>query len=1246
MARRPQRKTTARDETRRAWHSLAAAQVLEALRADRERGLSSVEASARLEKFGRNRLPSPKRRGPWLRFLAQFHNILIYVLLVSALGALATGDRLDAAVIFGVVFINACIGFVQEGKAESALHAIANMLSLSASVLRDGKRCAIPAEELAPGDIVFLQSGDKVPADLRLLDVKNLRIDESALTGESQAAEKSLALAAANAVPGDRPCMAFSGTLVVYGQAEGVVAETGERTELGRISALLNQVDALDTPLQRQLGQFANWLTAGILLLSAATFAFGVYFRHYEMAEMFMAVVGIAVAAIPEGLPAVVTITLAVGVQRMARRNAIVRNLPAVETLGSVTVICSDKTGTLTRNEMTVRSVATPAADFTVEGAGYQFQGSFRLDGWPVAVDEHPLLLELARAGVLCNDAELVRKKNAVELHGDPTEGALLGLGVRAGLDIDTLRKDFLRLDSIPFESERRFMATLNRDGQGAGQIYLKGAPEAVLAMCSGQREGEGAVALQHEHWQSRVQAMAEQGQRVLALAVKAVPAGRDKLVDHPSMAEGFTLLGLCGLIDPPREEAVESVALCHAAGIRVKMITGDHGVTASAIGEQLAIGEGKVAMLGTEVEALSERALAGAARDIDVFARASPEHKLRLVEALQAKGQIVAMTGDGVNDAPALKRADVGVAMGKKGTEAAKEAAVMVLADDNFATIVHAVEEGRTIHDNLKKAIVYILPTSLGQAGAIMVGILLGLTLPITPLQILWVNMVTAISLSLSLSFEPPEPGVMQRPPRDPKDALLSGFFLWRIVFVSLLLVGGLLGLFLYEQHLGADIATARTAAVNALVVGEIFYLFNSRFIHASALSGRAFFGNRYVWLAIGVMALLQLAFTYAPPMQALFATTAIDAEAWRRIAAFGLLLFLVVELEKGVARVWLAWSKKSHAQGRPEAVAPPPKIERAALARYAWLSIAAAVATIGLKTWAWWLTGSVGLLSDAMESLVNLVAAIMALAMLTLAAQPPDDEHHYGHGKAEYFSSGLEGALILIAAFGIGMAAYDRLLHPQALEALGLGLGISVLAALVNLVVALVLLNVGRRHGSIVLEADAKHLLTDVWTSAGVLLALGAVALTGWQSLDPIIAFGVALNIVWSGFVLMRRSAAGLLDATLPEAENVRIDDILDRYRREGIEFHDLRTRQSGADRFMTVHVLVPGEMTVKAGHDLLDRIEADIREAVGEIVVVTHLEPLEDPASFTHGESDHAPHLGRESLSPAPPPRNHRH
>lgn len=1244
MAKQSKHPALIKEQAKDRWHSFSAELALANLEGNRENGLTTQEARRRLVAYGQNLLPQAKRTSPWRLFIGQFNNVLIYVLLGAAVGAMLTGDHVDAAVIFGVVLINAIIGFIQEGKAESALNAIRNMLSLSATVLRDGKRITIPAEEVVPGDIVFLQSGDKVPADLRLLAVKSLRIDESALTGESEPVEKSLEPVVGDAVPGDRLCMAFSGTLVVYGQAEGVVSATGTNTELGNISALLNQVDQLDTPLQRQLTQFANWLTVAILLLAAASFAFGVYVRGYSMEEMFMAMVSIAVAAIPEGLPAIVTITLAVGVQRMARRNAIVRNLPAVETLGSVSVICSDKTGTLTRNEMTVHAVATAGMDISVDGVGYAGNGTFKLDGKIANAAEYPLLLELARACVLCNDAELTRQNGDVVLHGDPTEGALLALGTKAGLSIGRVRTDFSRIDAIPFESAHRYMATLNQAAQGHGLIHLKGAPEAVLTMCSRQREEGGDMPLELDYWQSKIKAMAEKGQRVLALAIKSAPAGL-KHIGFSSIGEDFVLLGLCGIIDPPRVEAIRAIAECHQAGIRVKMITGDHGVTANAIAGQLDIGKGSSPLLGVDIEKLSDRALAWAARKTDVFARSSPEHKLRLVEALQSKGGIVAMTGDGVNDAPALKRADVGVAMGKKGTEAAKESAVMVLADDNFATIVHAVEEGRTIYDNLKKAIMFILPTSFGQAGAIMIGILLDLPLPITPVQILWVNMVTAITLSLSLSFEPPEDEVMKRPPRDPKEALMSGFFVWRILFVSLLLVGGLLGLFLFEQYLGSSVATARTAAVNALVFGEIVYLFNSRFIHASSLSSRSLFGNRYVWIAIGILVLLQGAFTYAPQVQALFGTTFIGLETWERIAAFGLLLFLVVELEKGIVRGVIAWQKKSQAKRQDASVKIPEKINRSSLTRYAWLSIAAAIVTISLKTWAWWLTGSVGLLSDAMESIVNLVAAIMALAMLTLAAQPPDDQHHYGHGKAEYFSSGLEGALILIAAIGIGIAAYDRLLHPQALQSLGLGLGISTVAALINGAVAMVLLKAGRKYGSITLEADAKHLLTDVWTSGGVLLALAAVTVTGWQQLDPIIGFGVALNIIWSGFMLVSRSTDGLLDCTLPEEENARIDDILDNYRQQGIDFHDLRTRQAGSGRFMTVHVLVPGNLTVKAGHDLLDRIEHDIRLAVGDIVVNTHLEPLEDPASFIHGENGDEPHPGRESLTAATPVRKNR-
>ncbi|HWP01537.1 MAG TPA: HAD-IC family P-type ATPase [Methylococcus sp.] len=883
------------------WHHLSSGEVLEILASDPRLGLTEAEAVDRLRRFGPNELPKPRRPSAWLRFLLQFHNVLIYVLLASASVTALLGDWVDTAVIVGVVVINALIGFIQEDKAEAALEAIRDMLSLSAVVLRDGRRQTIAAERLVPGDIVLLQSGDKVPADLRLLKAKNLRIQEALLTGESEPVEKAVEPVAADAVPGDRFCMAYSGTLVTYGQGLGVVVGTGGDTEIGRIGALLSRVEAVTTPLLLKMQKFGHWLTAAILLMAAATFVFGLLVRGYQPKDMFMAAVGLAVAAIPEGLPAIVTITLAIGVRRMARRNAIIRHLPAVETLGSVTVICSDKTGTLTQNEMTVQTLITAERLFAVSGAGYAPHGGFDLDGREVSVADHAELTEIARAALLCNDASLRESESGWQLEGDPTEGALITLGLKAGLDPAFERESFPRIDAIPFESEHRFMATLHLDHAGHGFIYLKGAPEVVLERCWRQRGVGEDHPLNRAYWEDRIQQLAASGQRLLAVAVKPL----DVALHHLQFAdaeEGFTLLGLLGLIDPPREEAIRAVAQCQNAGIRIKMITGDHAVTASAIGARLNIG-GNV-LTGAEIETLSEEALARRAMEVDVFARTSPEHKLRLVRALQANGEVVAMTGDGANDAPALKRADVGVAMGLKGTEAAKEAADMVLADDNFASIAHAVEEGRTVYDNLKKAIVYILPTSFGEAGAIVAAILFGVTAPITPLQILWVNMVTAVMLSLPLAFELPEDDVMKRPPRPPAEPLLTPFALWRIAFVAVLLVIGVLWLFFWEIERGASLEAARTAAVNTLVMGEIVYLFNSRYLYAASLSWRGLFGNRYVLMAVPILLAIQGLFGYAPFMQRAFGTTAIEASAWGRITLFGVLLLALVELEKWVLR------------------------------------------------------------------------------------------------------------------------------------------------------------------------------------------------------------------------------------------------------------------------------------------------------------------------------------------------------
>jgi len=885
------------------WHAESVTAVLELLETTPD-GLSKEMAANRLADHGPNRLPEPKRRGPLLRFFFQFHNVLIYVLIAASAVTAMLGHWVDASVILGVVIINAIIGFIQEGKAENALLAIRQMLSPNAIVRRGGQQITIPAEELVPGDIVVLQSGDKVPADLRMVRAKGLQIQESVLTGESVAVEKLTDPVAQDAVIGDRRCMSYSGTLVTHGQGIGVVVATGTQTEIGRISTLVSEVESLTTPLLRQMAQFGRWLTAAILILAAVTFVFGVLIRDYVMAEMFLASVSLAVAAIPEGLPAIMTITLAIGVQRMARRNAIIRRLPAVETLGAVTVICSDKTGTLTRNEMTVRAIATASNLFELGGTGYDPHGAISLMNKDVLPEQRPLLLEVTRAAVLCNDASLEQKDSEWLVHGDPMEGALLVAGLKAGLDLDTEAKKFPRTDLIPFESEHRFMATLHHSHSGEAFIFLKGAPERVLEMCSHQRTSDGDQPLDREHWLARIEQMAQRGQRVLAIAVKPVNSEQMELM-FGDVENELTLLGMFGLIDPPREEAIEAVRTCGQAGIRVKMITGDHGATARAIGRQLKLINTDEVLTGQELERMSEEELRRLVNDVDVYARVNPEHKLRLVRLLQEQGLIVAMTGDGVNDAPALKRADVGTAMGHKGTEAAKEAAEMVLADDNFASITHAVEEGRTVYDNLKKAILFILPTNGGEALIILAAILFGFhQLPLTPVQILWVNMVTAVTLALSLAFEPPEQNVMRRPPRNAQEPMLTTHLIWRIVFVSIILMSGTFGLFLWEMEQGASIEHARTVAVNTLVMFEIFYLFNSRYITASVFNRAGLTGNRYVLIAIAVLVLFQLGFTYLAPIQSLFGTTAIDSDIWLRILLVSSSVLFLVELEKYFVR------------------------------------------------------------------------------------------------------------------------------------------------------------------------------------------------------------------------------------------------------------------------------------------------------------------------------------------------------
>jgi magnesium-transporting ATPase (P-type) len=888
------------------WHALDADDAVARLETHARQGLSDDEAKRRLERYGPNRLPEEARESAFIRFIKQFHNVLIYVLLFAAVLTAILGEWIDTGVIIAVVVVNAVIGFVQEGKAEQALEGIRRMLSLEADVIRDGHRKRISAEELVLGDVVLLEGGDRVPADLRLTAARNGRIEEAALTGESVPVGKTLEAVTEDTLLGDRRNMAFSSTLVTAGQLRGVVVATGERTEIGKIGEMVSGVQRITTPLLARIDRLGRQLSVAILGLAALLFVFGWFARDYTLAELFLIVVSFAVASIPEGLPAIMTITLALGVQRMARRNAVIRRLPAVETLGSVTVICSDKTGTLTRNEMTAARVLTAGQSYEITGAGYETDGEFMLNGEPVDPADDPLIIETARSGLLCNDAELSAADGDAErrLQGDPTDGALVVLAEKAGLHRDAEFNAFPRLDEIPFESENRFMATLHADEKDGRRIFIKGAPERVLDMCSRVRTADGDTDIDYDDWRRRIDEAAADGHRMLAIAMKPGNAGQDRL-EPEHVASGCTLLAVAGLIDPPRREAIDAVESCRRAGIRVKMITGDHALTARSIGAQMGIGDGSSVVSGADIEAAGDEELVRIAAENDVFARSSPEHKLRLVRALQARGEVAAMTGDGVNDAPALKQADIGVAMGIKGSEASKSAAEMVLADDNFATIAHAVEEGRTVYDNLKKTILFILPTNGAEALMVVSAVAFAFAeLPITPVQILWVNMITAVTLALALAFEPAEPGLMERPPRAPEDPIISGYLLWRIVFVAVIVAAAALYLFLRELDAGRPPEAARTLAVNTLVAGQVFYLFNARYIHARSLSLRRLLANRAALIAGGLLFIFQAAFTYVPIFQTWFGTAAMTAEDWLWATAAGALVFAVVEFEKALLR------------------------------------------------------------------------------------------------------------------------------------------------------------------------------------------------------------------------------------------------------------------------------------------------------------------------------------------------------
>jgi calcium-translocating P-type ATPase len=901
------------------WHSKDINQVMKDIGSS-EDGLSTDEAEKRLQNYGANLIQKKKKDNALKLMWRQINNPLIWVLIGSSLVAILLGKITDGLVVMAVVIINTIIGFIQEYRAEKAIEELSGMIPENATVTRDGRKISISVSEIVPGDIIELEAGDRVPADMRLIRLKNLQVEEAALTGESVPSRKSVDEVETNASLGDRSCMVFSGTLVVSGTGTAVVTGTGMKTELGKISGMLGETTDLDTPLTKKLAVVGKYLTIGIIAITLIIMVIGIFRVTGEgmpldsaLKDSLIFAIALAVGAIPEGLPAVVTIALAIGVQRMARRKAIIRKLPAVETLGSTTVICTDKTGTLTRNEMTARELWTIQNAVQITGVGYNAEGTFKQNGKsaPTLPED---VINLLKHGVLCNDASIKTQKEDFSITGDPTEVALIVAAVKAGLNADELRRDFPRKDVIPFDSEQKYMATLNEHENG-NVISIKGAPEVIMKRCKSFSDG---TPLKSDEVIARIEQLGNNGMRVLALAFKRMESGSKELTTD-DIQDGFVFAGLAGMIDPPRNEAIEAIKACHRAGIVVKMITGDHHTTARSIGVDLGLSENGETITGAELEEMDEEKLASEVNRVNIFARVAPEHKLRLVKALQKKNQIVAMTGDGVNDAPSLKQANIGVAMGITGTSVSKESADIVLADDNFASISAAVEEGRRVYDNLLKSLAFLLPTNLGLAFILIYGIMFfpfnpetnELLLPMLPTQLLWINLVAAVALALPLAFEVKEPDVMKRPPRNPKEPLFNKFVTFRVVFVSILMTAGTVILFnmQYAGGLadGTDASSARanaqTVAVTFVIMFQIFYMLNCRSLRDS-LFKIGFFSNPVVFAGIGTVLLLQAVFIYAPFMQGIFDTRPLNFTDILRATALGFVVFLVISLEKWVLR------------------------------------------------------------------------------------------------------------------------------------------------------------------------------------------------------------------------------------------------------------------------------------------------------------------------------------------------------
>lgn len=880
-------------------YALSADDVQEQLGVDSRQGLSDQEVRHRREQVGANKLPEPARDNVVVRFLKHFNDVLIYVLLAAAVLTAVLQEWVDTIVILLVVVINAVIGFIQEGRAEKALEGIRDMLSANASVRRNGAWATVDAEDLVPGDIVRLSAGDKVPADIRLLDAANMTSEESALTGESVPADKSTGEVEQGAPLGDRSSMLFSGSMLASGAGTGVVVATGSAAEIGRINAMMSEVETLETPLTRQIATFSKWLSLGVLVVSLALILVGWLIHGTDLVELLLAAVGFAVAAIPEGLPALITITLALGVQTMARQNAITRKLPAVQTLGSVTTICSDKTGTLTKNEMTVVRGAVGDLEFKVSGTGYEPRGTVTAQGEELSLD-HRGLRPLAEAMGAVNDADLVEDDDGWKIVGEPTEGALRSFAAKLDLDHEAID----RRATLPFSSDYKFMAAaLELPEHDGTHVLVKGAPDVLLSRSTSQIDADGRdQELETETWQQRIEDLSNEGLRVLAAARRPAGDADTDEITPESLGEDLQFLGVVGIVDPPRDEAIAAVKTCQTAGIAVKMITGDHAGTATAIARQMGIDDGAGAVTGVDLEKADDEELKHLARKHNVFARTSPEHKLRLVKALQAQGEVVAMTGDGVNDAPALRRADVGVAMGIKGTEVTKESAEVVLGDDNFSTIETAVEEGRRIYDNLRKAIVFLLPTNGAQSLVILFAVFLGWTLPLTPLQILWVNMVTGVTLAFAFAFEPAEAEIMKRKPTASGEAIVRLRHVTQIAVASVLISAATMGIFYWRLAAGDTLESARTIATTVLVVAQVFYLFNVKALESSSLRPATFLNNKVAWLVVGILTALQLMFIYVPVFHDAFGTANLQFVELVITTVAGIVIFLAVEVAKKI--------------------------------------------------------------------------------------------------------------------------------------------------------------------------------------------------------------------------------------------------------------------------------------------------------------------------------------------------------